>query len=253
VRYTFLSLAIGLLFCCSPNDRPENGSSSFTNDIKQFDTIVSFSGSWLSEDYYNSIRQFKSPKKAQDNSEFIVIPERTLQPTIMIYNFHEGGPFLKILKNKGKYEMWEVQDDSLIQRFNEVEIISSSKIILGDKTFEKISPLTQQGNHKVLEEILFKGHYTSSDGKHIEFKNDGQLTGLDNFNFYEPVIDYFDQGMDVDQIRLRNTQSKLDYYGFKFIGDTLELYKLNCLEFDSTSKNCGIVEYGQLIHKLWKY
>ena len=252
VRTLIFSAIIGLLFSCSSNNRQQDGATTFTDDFKKLDTTVSFSGCWLSEDYYNSIRQFNSPKKAQDGSQFIVIPDKTLQQTIMIYNFHEGGPFLKILKHGNDYEIWEVQDDSLTQRLSTIEVLSATKIKLGDKTFVKINPLKNQDTEQILEEILFKGQYTNSNGKTIEFKPNGQVIGLDNFHFYDPIIDYFDEGMQVDQIRLGNSQTELDYYGFKFQGNTLELFKLNCIEFDSTSKNCGVVEYGQLIHKLWR-
>ncbi len=252
VRTIIFSAIIGLLFSCSSNDRQQNGTTVFSNDFKQLDTTVSFSGCWLSEDYYNSIREFSSPKRAQDGSQFMVIPDRTLQQTIMIYNFHEGGPFLEILKHANNYEIWEVQDDSLTQRLSSVEVISATKIKLDGKTFVKINPVKTQDTEQILEEILFKGQYTNSDGKTIEFKNNGQVVGLDNFKYYEPIIDYFDAGMQVDQVGFGVSQKDLGWYGFKFNKDTLELYKLNCLTFDSTDNRCVEVDYGQLTYKLWR-
>ena len=252
VQNILIILTAGLLFSCSSNDSQQNGMTSTSTDVKTLDTTVSFSGSWLSENYYNSIRAFQSPRKAQDSSEFIVIPDRTLKQTMMIYNFHEGSAVLKILKNKDSYEMWEVQNDSLIRRLYAVEIISPTKIKLENQVFEKISPLTNQDNHQILEEILFKGHYTNADGKDIEFKSNGQLIGLGNVHFYEPVIDYFDAGLQVDQIGLGNSKKDLDRYGFKFRKDTLELYKLNCLTFDRTENRCVDVTFGRLAFKLWR-
>lgn len=252
VQNILIILTTGLLFSCSSNDRQQNGMTSTSTDFKTLDTTISFAGSWLSENYYNSIRTFQSPRKAQDSSQFIVIPDRTLKQTMMIYNFHEGGAFLKILKNKDAYEVWEVQNDSLVRRLYAVESISPTKIKLENKTFEKISPLTNQDNHQILEEILFKGHFTNADGKNIEFKSNGQLTGLGNFHLYEPVIDYFDAGLQVDQVGLGNSKKDLAMYGFKFHRDTLALYKLNCLAFDSTENRCVDVGFGQLAYKLWR-
>ena len=252
VRTIFFSAMVGLLFSCSSNDRQQDGETSISADFKKLDTTVSFSGCWLSEDYYNSIREFNSPKKAQDGSQFMVVPDRTLQQTIMIYNFHEGGPFLKILKHGDNYEIWEVQDDSLTQQLYTIEVISETEIKLGDKIFVKINPLKNQDTQQILEEILFKGQYTNSDGKTIEFKSNGQLIGLDNFKFYDPIIDYFDAGMQVDQVGLGSSQKDLGWYGFKFNKDTLELYTLNCLTFDSTDNRCVEVDYGQLTYKLWR-
>lgn len=247
-----LIILTGLLFSCSFNNGQKDDITSHSKDFKTLDTTISFSGYWLSEDYYNSIREFKSPKKAQDGSQFIVIPDRTLKQTIMIYNFHEGGSFLKILKNASDYEVWEVYDDSLTQKLYNLEVISATKIKLENKTFIKINPFKNPDTHQILEEILFKGIYTNSDGKTIEFKQDGQLVGLDNFNFYKPEIDYFDVSSQVDQVGFGNSQKDLDWYGFKFNKDTLELYKLDCLTFDSTMNSCVEVDFGQLTYKLWR-
>ena len=245
-------MTIGFLFSCSSVDRRKNGLKSSTEDFKKLDTIVSISGCWLSEDYFNSINEFKSPLKSQDGSLYIIIPDRTLKKTTMIFNFHEGGTSLEILKNNDHYEIWEIQEDSLTQRVYKVKIISPTKISLDDKYFVKISSSTDTDNHRILEEVLFKGIYRDVNNNRVEFEDNGEIIGLNNFNFYVPVIDYYDEGMQVDQIRLGSTKNDLDYYGFKFIGDTLELYKLHCLEFDSTSNNCGVVEYGQIIHKIWR-
>jgi len=243
---------IGHLFSCTSSNKELDETAVLSSDFKQLDTTISFSGCWLSEDYYNSLRQFKSPKKAQDGSRFMVIPDRTLKQTIMIYNFHEGGSFLKILKHGNNYEIWEVQEDSLKQRLNNVEVISATRIKFDNKTFVKINPPKKEDTYQILEEILFKGQYTNSDGQLIYFKPNGQLIGLDNFKYYNPIIDYFDAAMQVDQVGLGSSQQDIDWYGFKFNKDTLELYKLNCLTFDSTDKRCVEVEFGQLTYKLWR-
>lgn len=252
MRSIILIALIGLLFSCTSNDKKQNRSKNLTDQFKSFDTIVSFSGYWLSEDYYNSIMQFKSPKRAQKGAQFIFVPVRTLQQTIMIYDFHEGGAFMKLVKHGDHYEFWGVQEDSLTQEFFSVEIISTTKIKLGDKTFVKINPAKSKHNYRILEEILFEGQYVSFDGKSIEFKPNGQVTGLDDFTYYEPIIDYFDAGMQVDQVGLGNSENDLDWYGFKFHNDTLEIYTLSCLSLEGTNNKCVEVDYGRLKYKLWK-
>jgi hypothetical protein len=250
VRNIIIALTIGLLFSCSSTDN-KTDQTSVTN-FKTYDTIISFAGYWLCKDYFESINNFKSPKKAQDNSEFIFIPDRTLKQTMMIANFHEGGPVLTILKNIDHYELWEIQEDSLTQRLDKIEIIDNINIKIGDRLFVKINPTKGDNSSRILEEILFKGTYSNSTGTTIEFKNTGQVIGLDNFKIYEPVIDYIDAGMQVDQIGLGQNKNELEYFGFKFNKDTLELYKLNCLTYDSADNRCVEVELGQLKHKLWK-
>lgn len=259
-KILFSILTIGLLFSCSSTERQESSNRTTSVDFKKLDTLISFGGYWLGEDYFNSIREFKSPKKAQDGSEFLFIPDRTLKQTMMIYNFHEGNPQLTILKNGPKYQIWTLQNDSISEAFdvlqefssNEIQVFSPTKIKIGNKNFVKINPFPTKDNFKILEEILFKGQYTNAEGKNIEFKNNGELIGLDSFHYYSPNNDYFDEGEQVDQISLVKSEKDLDWFGFKFKNDTLELYKLKCITYDSTSHGCGEVEFGQLTYKLWK-
>ncbi|MFN3784587.1 MAG: hypothetical protein ACK4R6_11740 [Spirosomataceae bacterium] len=247
----FLML-IGFLFFCSSYDRKQEFSEKNTDNFKLLDTLIHFSGYWVSEAYYNNLQQFKSPKKAQEGAQFIFIPDRTLQQTSMIYNFHEGGDFLKVVKHGNSYEVWEVQEDSLTQRLYNIEWISSKKIKLDNTTFVKINPLKNHDTYLILEEILFKGKFTNADQKTIEFKPNGQVTGLGNFTFYSPQIDYFGAGNQVDQVGLGSSPDNLDWFGFKFNKDTLEIYTITCLTFDSTDNVCVDTDYGQLSYKLWR-
>lgn len=242
----FLAIATIFFSCSTSTEKSEDAS-----DYKQLDTIINFAGSWLIEDYYNSILKHKSPKTAQDGAEFIIIPNKTLQQTIMLYGFHEGGPFLKILKNKNAYEVWEVQEDSLINKHYDIKILSDTKIQLGKKRFVKISSAVAE-NFKILENILFQGIYISEKGNNVEFKPDGTVTGLENISYYEPIIDYVDAGMQIDQIGLGKSDTEIEWFGFKFKDDTLEIYELQCLTFDSTMNSCVEVDYGKLSHKLWR-
>ncbi len=243
-------MTFGLLCSCSSTDK--NTEQTSAANFKTKDTTISFTGYWLCKDYFESINNFKSPKKAQDNSEFIFIPDRTIKQTMMIGNFHEGGPTLTILSNGDHYELWEIQEDSLTQQLDKIEIIDEPNIKIGDRVFVKINPLQSDNGSRILEEILFKGTYTNALGTAIEFKNNGQIIGLDNFKIFEPIIDYIDAGMQVDQIGFGQNKNELEYFGFKFNKDTLELFKLNCLTFDSTDNRCVEVELGQQTHKLWK-
>lgn len=243
-------MTIGHLFSCSLTDK-KTAETSLAH-FKTKDTIISFTGYWLCKEYSESIHDFKSPKKAQDNSMFIFIPDRTLKQTMMITNFHEGGPVLTVLKNRDHYELWETQEDSLTQQIDKIELIDPMNLKIGNRFYVKINPIQNDNNAKILEEILFKGTYSNATGTTIEFKNTGQVIGLDNFTLYEPVIDYIDAGMQVDQIGLGNDKTEIEYYGFKFHKDTLKLYKLNCLTYDSTENRCVDVAFGLQTHQLWK-
>lgn len=245
-----LFFTIGVFVTCSSTFK--NTERTSDPNFKAKDVPISFTGYWLCKDYFESINSFKSPKKAQVNSAFIYVPDRTLKPTMMIANFHEGGPTLTILSHADQYELWEVEEGILTQRIDKIEIIDKTNIKIGNRLFVKISPLMSNYGARILEEILFKGIYTNASGATIEFKNDGQVVGLENFNSYEPQIDYSDAGMQVDQIGLGKNNTDFDYFGFKFHKDTLELFKLHCLTFDTADNRCVEVELGQQTHKLWK-
>jgi len=252
IRLLFAILTTVFILSCSSIEKQNKDRTAKYVNINTFDTTIYFAGTWLSEDYFNSINKFKSPKLGQDGSSFITIPDRTLKKTMMIENFHEGGPSLTVLKNKERYQIWEMQEDSIVGLTADIEIISETKIKIGDKIFIKINPSSCEDYFKILEEILFKGIYTDYNCKNIEFKNNGEVVGLDKFHYYRPLDDYFDIGSQVDQISLSTIEKDYNWFGFKFNYDTLEIYKLNCLQMDTINNDCVIVENGELKYKLWR-
>jgi len=265
MRILLIILMIALFFACASSYRHQNNNvASSLLDIKS--ESIPIAGIWVSENYINSLKEKKSPRIAQQgNCLLIIIPERTNEKTSIMDGFHDDFDYYSILKNQNRFEIWETHDNSLSKLEYIIEVISSSKIKIGETILIKIDPFKVKDvlhnglKEEILiqEELLFKGIYLTSDGKKVEFKKNGQINGLDSFYYYKPINDYHDEGMQVDQLILVKSQKNiewkdLEYYGFKFICDTLELYKLNCLEFDSTSQNCGVVELGKLEYKLWK-
>jgi len=246
-----LSILFGLLlfeclFSCSPA-----GKKQPTEDIKTLDTTISIAGDWLSEDYFNSIKEFGSPRKAQDGALFITIPNRTLEPTMMIYNFHEGASSLTILLNDDTYEIWGVYDDTIAELHHKIKTISQNNIKIGDRSFVKINPVMGDRHRLILEDVLFQGNYTNSDSQVVTFSKTGVLAGLDSLHFYSPPIDYFDAGMQVDQVALGKSRKSMELFGFEFSGDTLKLFELNCLTWEKPDW-CVEVENGRLVYTLWK-
>lgn len=246
----FCLLITGLLFSCNLNNNQNN--NIYKSDFKKFDTSISFSGHWLSENYYNDILKNKSPRKSQMGSQFITIPDKTLKDVIVIYNFHEGRSNLCILKNGNHYELWERNNDSIIKNEANIEIISINKIKIGNDYFVKINPIENKTNPLILEEILFKGNYISDKGVKVEFTNDGKIKGLSDFKFYYPLIDYFDAGLQVDQVELGINEKDIVRYGFKFNNDTLKIYDLFCVTNDPTTNTCLDVKFGKLKFELIK-
>jgi hypothetical protein len=258
---------ITLFFAYASSYRHQNNIvDSSLLDTKSENENIPIAGIWVSENYINSLKEKKSPRIAQQGNSFlIVIPERTNEKTSIMDGFHDDFDNYFILKNQNRFEIWETHDNRLTKLEYIIEVISSSKIKIGETILIKIDASTVKDflhyglKEEILiqEELLFKGIYLTSDGKKVELKKNGQINGLDSFYYYKPINDYYDEGMQVDQLILVKLEKNIDwkdleYYGFKFNCDTLELYKLNCLEFDSTSRNCGVVELGKLEYKLWK-
>jgi hypothetical protein len=252
--YAFASLCLG---SCSSNDNA-NGTlleKADTQTVSKYDfklshAPLSFSGLWVNEKYVINIKKDKSPRSSQDISESCIsIPDSTLEVTNMISGFHEGAADLVVVKNGDRYELY---DKGFADPARIIELISTDKIKIGDKTFIKLKhPNKKRNDLNILGELLFSGHYKLDNGKDVEFNLDGHISGLDSLNYYEPIIDYVGSGMDVDQIELGAREKQLQPFGFKFKSDSLFIYKLHCVEgYDSVTKECGVVEFGDLKYKL---
>jgi hypothetical protein len=205
-----------------------------------------FAGSWISASYLKSIKDQQSPRKAQEGSEecFIQLPATTLLPATMVINFHEGFSDLVAVNNNGTYQLWEKQNDTLSRAVYPIVPLSPDSIKIGEKLFIKINPAASANEPRILEEILFKGTYESKEGDHVEFKNNGEITGLGKYKYYEPVIDYFDAGLQIDQVSLGEKMDNMKPFGFKFRNGRLELYELKCKTYDDTEKRCVEVDFG---------
>ncbi|WP_428657923.1 hypothetical protein [Runella sp.] len=251
----FVLILSVLIAACSKPDQKETTTAAASGDFKKLDTALSFAGYWLSESYYNGIITGRSPQKIQEGSEdcFVVIPEKTLKPAMMVWNFHEGSNEMTVLKNGSAYQLYEKMGDSLTRYLKDIKVISPDKIQIGAKNFVKITPYAkpnEQNNPLILEEILFKGTYRSTDGKEVEFKNNGEVTGLENYRYYQPALDYIGPGLQVDQVSLSATEGKKEWLAFKFRQDSLLIYQIKCVEFDKTNNECGLADFGALKYTL---
>lgn len=252
IKTLFWILSTGCLTSCSSDNKQDTDTKTASRNFKTLDTIISFAGSWVSENHYSSILKYRSPKKAQDGSLFIKIPDKTLKETMMILNFHEGGPPLTILKNGNSYETWEIQEGNMIQKLDEIQVLSTEKIRIGAKTFIKVISVPETNAEVILQDLLFKGRYLLNGDKTVEFLANGQIKGLGTFQTYAPHCDYYDSGMQVDQLALGSSNTQPVDFGFTFEKDTLKIYKLKCLTYDSIEKKCYDVELGTLEFSLVK-
>jgi hypothetical protein len=254
IRIVSLFLVIASLSACGSDSKPAQQSAAPEISFKTLNTPVPFAGNWISADYLHHLTQHQSPRKAQEGSEdcYIELPGSSLLPTTMVINFHEGLSDLVTIKNGDMYQLWEKQNDTLSRALYTLEPVSGDTLKIGGKPFIKIYPATDGQQPLILEEILFKGTYQPKKGDRVEFKNNGEVSGLGIYKYYRPVIVYFDAGLQIDQVGLGETKESLDYFGFKFKKDKLELYSLKCNTFDKAENRCVEVTFGEKTHELQK-
>ena len=219
-------------------------------DFKTLDTALSFAGTWVNEAYVDNLRKTRSPRRSQGITEScITIPPRTLQVTRMIADFHEGAEEVVIVKDRNSYKLYNAELSSLQK---EMEIISPSRIKIGDQYFSRLvhqdTTLTDFG---ILEELLFSGRYERENKREVMFAPDGRVQGLDSFARYTPAIDYSEGPLgEFDQVQLETGARKRVDHIYRFAGDTLQIFRVKCMGGDSEGKFCDSIAPGNLVYKL---
>ena len=214
-----------------------NGSRSAT---------TSFGGNWINKKYVDRLMATKSPKKSQDAASItmLVLPDNFDENATIVLDFHEGI--------KGNV----VKKDNFFQIESPDHVGTAASFQFKDgriktKTDEFIKLNTNRGKNdpKVAEQLLFAGKY-DLDGKQVEFTPNGKVSGLGTFSYYSVLIDYYDAGMQVDQIRLGKSFENSKLYGFVFKKNKLSIYELKCV--DSSGAQCSVVKNGKRLYRLEK-
>jgi hypothetical protein len=219
-------------------------------DFKTFHTALEFAGAWVNEIYVDSIRKNRSPRRDQGISESCInIPDSTLKTTSMISGFHEGGAEMMIVKDGNRYQFY---DPEFKTPKDIIEPISPDRLRIGNQYFQKLKhPDMEKYEWGILDEILFGGKYQDQEGKEVVFGIDGHIKGLDTVSYYQPHADYTEeQDLGVDRISMGRSQEDVHVYGFQFDKDTLFIYRINCLQYDSIAHQCGLEKLGGLRWKL---
>jgi hypothetical protein len=260
-RIFFLLLIVcSVLSCAGPAEQQDavakdslaldEPSPELPADFKTLDTALSFAGFWVNETYIDNIRKTKSPLRSQEVEEScIIIPSRTLQITRMIAGFHEGAEDMVIVKD---HDMYKLYDAGLTNLRRELEIISPSRIRIGDQYFSRLAHYdTTVQNFGILEELLFNGRYERENKGEVVFTVDGRVQGLDSFARYSPVIDYTDGSLvEFDLVNMGTGRNKGQEYGYRFNGDTLHIFRTTCATGNSEGRYCDSIVAGPALYKL---
>ena len=233
---TFAILILILIVGCQSKNKDDITNKS-TEPILRSETLssndkIDFSGIWMSELYLNDITKNKKPREAQTltNLSFVEFPDSIGAEVLLIWNFHEGTSN-KLTKTNEQYYIGETPIE-----VNDKKIVYDGVTLIRTKIKDR---------NQILEELIFQGRY-SMNGKEVVLQSDGQIRGLDNFTYYQPIQDYFDPAMDVNQIVLKNELQERKAFGFEFKLDSLLIYELNCIDLDTASNTCYVVEFGNI-------
>jgi|DEB0MinimDraft_10_1074344.scaffolds.fasta_scaffold04220_5 hypothetical protein len=205
-----------------------------------------FGGTWVSKKYVDQLLATKSPKKSQSATEItiMVMPESTQNEAILIANFHEGiSEFL--VEKEGIFGFQREENGTLEGKFK----LQKGRLKTDSDVFIKIDANPESNQYLVAEQLLFAGKY-ELDGREIVLTRDGKVVGIDSISHYAVFTDYFDAGMQVDQIQLWNSQDDGRSYGFQFEHDTLSIYLLECTVKEDGF--CVVVQNGPRLFQLVK-
>ncbi|HEY1166285.1 MAG TPA: hypothetical protein VGE90_13995, partial [Chitinophaga sp.] len=101
----------------------------------------------------------------------------------------------------------------------------------------------------ILEELLFSGRYEREREKEVIFTADGRIQGLDSFTRYAPVIDYTVGSLsEFDLVNMGSGKGK--DYGYRFKGDTLQIFRITCASPGGDGNFCDSLAAGPTLYKL---
>lgn len=236
-------ILLTLLSVACKRAAPTVANEPAPKEIQQKGIPKKFNGQWVNLKYIESLKRTKSPSKSQDVAylSFVTIDNNMVSS---VWNFHEGT------------------SDSLIL-ISDHEIETPAKARYTWITSEKLLSTTDKGidtlirfdmkeknelSNRAINEFVFKGNYT--DGKtNVEFTADGKVKGLDSFDRYAALQDYYDAGLNLDKLLL-NKGDKETEYTWDFKGDKLILYEIECKKYDKAEKRCVVLKRGKKAYTL---
>jgi hypothetical protein len=198
------------------------------SDFKKLDTTLYFAGLWVNEQYVENVKHTRSPSTVEvPEYACIIIPAKTRKETSIIFGFHEGQEVV-VLKNGSKYEIW---DQPVLNRLQEIEILSQNKMKLGYDTFVKLKEgdvSAEKNPYNIVDILLFAGSYRDDKGALVEFSRNGKVTGIPGITEYEARLDYAMSEAVTDQVSLGAGAETMTEYAFRFDKNRLTISHMKC-------------------------
>lgn len=212
-------------------------------------------GQWINQDYLVALTRTRSPRKAQEGigEVFLILPDSLDGTASLHYNFHEVLAGLRIGLTDDGFRLDDPEGMRGTAPAYSVKRSDDDRIMLNGKTFTRIKVSMDDQLPRVLERVMFDGMYTLPNGQRVTFDMDGRVRGLAGFRVYKPQLDYFDAGLQVDQVALGTSPDDMKRYGFAFRKDKLTIYALKCKTFDKASGQCVDVAFGEALYTLERH
>jgi hypothetical protein len=220
------------------------------NQLVSLDRVAAqLEGNWVNEQYWDTLRITKSPKRAQKVSAIPIInikKDTFLKPIHVVLSFQEGDEWLLDRDSSGLVfnNAYDVK-----QKLH-AKLLSSQKMRLGKQVFIRYADIVNEEaqNYCIVEKTLFAGRY-DWNGRLVEFGKDGGIKGMEHagVEFYNPVVDYYNNEIEADQLWL-GKKKKSNKYGFEFKGKKLYIYTLVCPNGESYCADDVIL--GDLVFEL---
>ncbi|MEP6795267.1 MAG: hypothetical protein ABJB16_13135 [Saprospiraceae bacterium] len=214
-------------------------------EIQQKGIPQKFKGQWVNLKYIESLKRTKSPSKSQDVAylSFVTIDKNMVSS---VWNFHEGTSDSLTLISDHEIETPAKARYTLISP--EKLLSTTDKGI--DTLFRFDMNEKNELSNRAINEFVFKGNY--SNGKtNVEFTGDGKVKGLDAFDTYAALQDYYDAGLNLDKLLLYKGDNETEFT-WEFKGDKLILYAIECKKYDKADKRCVVLKRGKKVYTLMR-
>ncbi len=211
-------------------------------------------GFWINMAYLQKLQEGKTPlseiQKIGIKENGVTSFEISDSSASAGFNFHEG--MACTLKNTSENRFEVLNADNNNEKAFDLEVISKTYIKIGKTEMSKIG--TTKAGVDGLDFLLIGGKY-SLDNKTVELKEDGTISGLENYTHYSILYDYIGEENAPDQLELSTDDEVSTYFAFKIDKKTLtsnqlSIFDLKCLKKEGD--NCLKTGIGKLHWKLEK-
>ena len=205
-------------------------------------------GQWLNVKYINSLKKSGSAKEAQESIYLAFINFKKDSTASIIYNFHEGVD-RKYNFQDNQIRFGTKSNEQFVADFIDLTTMIVRRSKQSVDTLLRFESIDSERNNLAINTLVFKGKYRLDDKTTVEFYKNGRISGWAEHNSYKARDDYYDVGLDVDLVYLKN-QNDSKKMTWELKNDTLNLYDVICISYDDSGKHCMTIGKGDLVYQL---